>query len=81
MAQTVELTGLGVPGAVALTIGTDTAVAALTATGTLQTDALQLISDFSLFGTVGAGSGARLPTAGARSVFHVFNGGANPLLV
>lgn len=57
--------------------------AGLTATGTLQADALALAANHNVFTTVAAGTGALLPTCGAGSQLSVsvYNRGASPLAV
>lgn len=53
----------------------------LTATGSTQGTALQLPSDFAVFTTVAASTGAILPNATATDWYTVVNHGANALLV
>jgi len=53
----------------------------LTATGTTQTDALALPSDFNVFTTVAANTGAILPTSSTCDWITVVNHGANTLKV
>src|SRR5882672_4238713 len=81
MALVNELMALGLPGPVANGIGQDVAGTALTATGSTQADALPLVSSLSVFGTVGASTGALLPPAGGQQPFYIFNGGASALTV
>lgn len=71
-----ELMSAGLPAAAANRIGQDAASAPLTATGSTQGGALALVSDFSIFGTVAASTGAIL---GARGQSFVVNNGANTL--
>lgn len=53
----------------------------LVATGTVQGDALPLPSDFNVFGTVAANTGAILPTSNTADWLTVVNHGANTLKV
>lgn len=71
-----ELMSAGLPAAAANRLGQDPASAPLTATGSTQLTALALVSDFSIFGTVAASTGAIL---GARGDTFVVNNGANTL--
>lgn len=71
-----ELMARGMPGGQAGLLGQDAASAALTAIGSTQATALALVSDFSIFGTVAASTGAIL---GARGISFVVNNGANTL--
>lgn len=52
---------------------------AATAAGTTQATAAAIASDLTVFTTVAASAGARLPAAGASDDFVVVNGGANAL--
>lgn len=82
MATNVELMGLGTPAAQASAIGSATANTGLTGAGTSsQANALLLTSPVSVFGTVAANSGARLPPASGQPTHVIFNGGANALLL
>jgi hypothetical protein len=81
MALVQELMAAGTPAAAANQIGQDTPALALVATGVAQADALPLASSFSVFGTVAAGTGGGLPSAGAQQPYFIYNGGANALLV
>lgn len=84
-----KLMGSGVPAAQAQATVAGTPSLNLTAAGTNQANAFQLVSDFSVFTTVGSGTGARLPVANAASltglagdIFIVVNNQAtNALLV
>lgn len=71
-----ELMARGIPAGAAALVGQDPASVPLTATGSTQATALALVSDFSIFGTVAANSGAIL---GARGDSFVVNNGANTL--
>lgn len=51
----------------------------LTSAGTTQADAYAITADVSIFTTVGASSGARLPNYDTNDVLLVNNGGANAL--
>lgn len=53
----------------------------LTATGTIQSNALALPADICKFTTVAAGTGAIIPPANPADSGTVFNGGANALLL
>lgn len=54
----------------------------LTAAGTNQATALQLVSPVNIFGTVAAGTGCILPTnPSPGDTVSIFNGGANPLTI
>lgn len=71
-----ELMSAGMPGAQANRLGFDTPNTGLTATGSTQGGALALTSNFSVFGTVAASTGAILPSRGTGMVV---NGGASTL--
>lgn len=71
-----ELMTAGMPAAQANRLGQDPASAPLTATGSTQGTALALVSNFSLFGTVAASTGAIVPERGQ---YFVANNGANTL--
>lgn len=71
-----ELMARGLPAGPAGLLGQDAASAPLTATGSTQLTALALASDFSIFGTVAASTGAILS---ARGDTFVVNNGANTL--
>lgn len=71
-----ELMSAGMPAAQANRLGQDPASVPLTATGSTQGTALALVSDFSIFGTVAASTGAIL---GSRGTTIVVNNGANTL--
>lgn len=59
-----------------------TAGAALTAAGTLQSDALQLTASINQITTAASGTGVKLYASPAAGSFQVvYNGGANPLKV
>lgn len=66
----------------AMTCGEDRELA-VTATGTTTADAYVLKAGMTQFTTVGAGTGARIPTTDLApgDEFFVYNGGANALLV
>lgn len=81
MTLKIELMGLGMPHGNANQIGFDTAAGSLTATGSSQTDALVLTSNFNRFGTVGSSTGAVLPAARSQGPVVIYNGGANALTV
>lgn len=53
----------------------------LTATGTVITDAFDLVADANAFGTVAASTGAQLPNCEIGDSVWVYNGGANALKV
>lgn len=69
----------GMPGAQANRLGFDDPSAALTATGSVQGDALALAGDYLVFGTVAASTGAILPASSGQ--FIVVNAGANALKI
>lgn len=71
-----ELMARGIAAGAAGLLGQDAAATALTAAGSTQATALALVSDFSIFGTVAASTGAILA---GRGVTFVANGGANTL--
>lgn len=73
-----ELMSAGQPARLAELIGQDAVSTPQTATGTTQATAFAIASKFTLFGTVGASSGAILPTRGR---VLVVNNGANALSV
>ncbi len=54
---------------------------ALTATGTLQTDAYAINAAVAEFSTVGSGSGAILPSCEISDEVIAYNGGANALKI
>lgn len=81
MATKAELMAGGMPAALANKIGQDATVSGLTAAGTVQGNALQIVSSSSIFGTVAAGTGAILPSAHGKGKYIIVNGGANALLV
>lgn len=73
-----ELMSGGLPAALANRLGFDTPNTGLTATGsTSQTGSLTMTSNFSVFGTVAANTGALIS---AKEGF-VFNGGVSALLL
>jgi hypothetical protein len=80
MSTVADLMGAGVPAGVASQIGT-TLTTALTAAGTTKADALQMAGTANFFGTVGSGTGAKLPAPSGSAPVVVYNGGANALLV
>ena len=49
----------------------------LTATGTVITDALDLVADSNFIGTAAAGTGVQLPSCEIGDSVEVYNGGAN----
>ena len=60
----------------------DTPTTALTATGTIQTDALEVTNRMNVFSTVASGTGAKLSSiSGAGFAQSIYNGGANVLHV
>lgn len=69
----------GMPAAQASRLGFDDPSAALTATGSVQDDALAIAGDYAVFGTVAASTGAILPAS--NGMFIVINGGANALKI
>lgn len=71
-----ELMARGMPAGQANLLAQDPASAPLTATGSTQATALALVSDFSVFGTVAASTGAILT---GRGTTIVVNNGASPL--
>lgn len=72
-----ELMARGMPGGQANLLAQDPASAALTATGNSQATALSLVSNFSVFGTVAASTGAIIGEP--RGIYFVANNGANTL--
>jgi hypothetical protein len=80
MALATELMAAGIPGGAARMIGSS-AETAVTATGTAQGDAYALKASLTVFGTVGSGTGALLPSATGSPPFVISNGGANALSV
>lgn len=80
MASVTDLMAAGMPAAQANMLGSSV-LTGLTATGTVQADALPLAASLCVFSTVGSGAGAILPTATASSPYWVSNDGANALLV
>ena len=76
-----NLIGSGTPAGQANNIA-GLANAGLTATGTVQTDALAIQVSHNQYSTVAAGTGALLPSfAQPGDTIRVFNNGANALLV
>ena len=60
----------------------DTPTTGLTATGTIQGDALEVTNRINVFTTVGSGTGAKLSSvSGAGFSQTIYNGGANPLSI
>lgn len=53
----------------------------LTATGTVITDAFDMVADVNVFGTVAANTGAQLPSCELGDSLWVYNGGASTLKV
>ena len=80
MTKPTALMGLGMPGSLAVEI-CGTVSNGLTATGTLQTDALQLPATINVFTTVAASTGARLSPVEVGASVTVANLGANALLL
>lgn len=80
MALATELTGLGMPGALAGSIG-NTRGAALTGAGTTQADATLFTASVNFATTVASGAGFRLPPAAGQPVTFFNNGGANDAAV
>ncbi len=81
MALNTELMAKGMPASQAHSIGQDPLTAALTATGSVQGDAFVLVGSSALFGTVGAGTGALLPSAVGKADYVILNSGSNALTV
>lgn len=81
MATKGELMRSGLAWEAANLIGLDLDTTTETATGSAQTDAFALTASITIFGTVGSGTGARLPSATGSSPYAVFNNGANALAV
>lgn len=50
---------------------------ALTAAGTVITDALDLLADTNVIGTCGSGAGVQLPSCEIGDSVEIYNGGAN----
>jgi hypothetical protein len=80
--------GSGVPAAQAQATTAGVPASGLTAAGTTQANATAITSDFSVFSTVPASSGARLPVANASSmcglagdIYVVVNASATAMLV
>lgn len=71
-----ELMARGIPAGAAELLAQDVADTGKTAAGTTQATAYAIVSKFTIFGTVGASSGAILP---ARGEVFVVNNGANTL--
>ena len=53
----------------------------LTAAGTVLSDALDLVADTNVLGTVASGAGVSLPSAELGDSCEVYNGGANAVTV
>lgn len=53
----------------------------LTATGTVITDALDLLADTNVLGTVASGTGVQLPSCEIGDSVEIYNGGANAVKV
>ncbi|HTI82973.1 MAG TPA: hypothetical protein VL614_21165 [Acetobacteraceae bacterium] len=89
MTTLAKLMGSAVPAAQAQATTAGVPLLSQTAAGTTQANAYAIVSDFTVFGTVASGSGARLPPANAASltaqqgdIYVVVNGQAtNALLV
>jgi hypothetical protein len=82
------LMGSGTPAGQAIGITAGVPLTAQLAAGTTQATATAIVDDFSVFSTVAASAGARLPAANAISltaqagdIYRVVNFGANPLSV
>jgi hypothetical protein len=88
MTTLAKLMGSGVPGQQAQSTTAGVPLTGQTATGSTQGTAFAITSDFVVFSTVAASTGARLPAASAPSltaqagdVYVVVNYGANALAV
>lgn len=87
MAKRTNIVGAHLPPlAAAVIVGTsswgENSGAGLTATGTGQSDALQLTADVNHIGTTAASTGVKLdPNASLSDSCFIFNGGANTLTV
>jgi len=81
MPTTGEIMRSGVDALTARLLGADRDTTTETATGSVQGDAFALTANITVFGTVAASTGARLPTATGSGPFFVFNNGANALTV
>lgn len=88
MTTIAKLMGAGVPATQAQCTNAGQPLLNQTAAGTTQANAYAITSDFVVFGTVAASTGARLPaqsapsmTALAGDIYIVVNAGANALLV
>lgn len=89
MSMTSDLMGSGIPAAPAVLLGNHTVTdnptrsvsTALTAAGTVLSDALALVSLINVVATCGAGAGVKLPEAPIGSIVMVQNNGANACLV
>lgn len=73
--------GAGLSGLAARSVGAGTTATGLTAAGSTNADALQLVADSNLVTTTGSGTGVLLPNAEDRSVVYVGNGGSNALKI
>lgn len=78
MATKGELMRGGLPAEIAQLLGFDYATG-LTATGSTQADALQLLANLNVFTTVAVSTGALLPSATGTAPCVIYNGGASPL--
>jgi hypothetical protein len=81
MVTKAELMASGMSPALANKLGQDVINIGLTATGSVQGDALQITSSSSIFATVAAGTGAILPSAHGKADYMIMNNGANALAV
>ncbi len=79
MSLTSELIGVGMPSNLALQLGLDAPALTVSAAGTTQATATQLISDASLVTVVGASSGVIVPNR--PGIFCVTNNTATTLAV
>lgn len=88
MTTIAKLMGAGVPASQAQQTVAGSPLAGQTSAGTTQGNAYAIVSDLTVFSTVAASSGARLPaqnavsmTALAGDIYIVVNGGANALAI
>ena len=82
MAQANEIEAAGVAAGAARLLGQTTPNTGLSGAGTTQADATALTTgSFNEFSTVGANSGAVLPSATGSAIVAIYNGGANALKV
>lgn len=76
-----SMMGAGLSGAAAQAIGAGSFATGISAAGSDNTDATQLVADFNVVTTVGSGEGVLLPDVEAGSDITVINGDTNALLV